>query len=296
MTTKSISLLFALAEAFIFVAQTFNVLLHRKDINGKSRIRFLVLIGSFIAFNLLNIIAPELLGLDSLKTRLFIHLGGFLITSNYLLYFIKEYRIFDHVLDSSNSRLAIILTLFASYISSFFLYGGSKTAREVLIILPIVISIIICLYTYLQNRKNKTDDRQAGFILFSVYFGIILMTSLPFIIHQNVCNEINIGLINGSFILLSGTYFYQLSIENRRQQEALLNYGYYEGQKDITKYGLTNREIEIADLILLDKTYLEIADSMFISIGTVTKHASNIFKKTGCKNREEFSKKFKQDS
>lgn len=291
MTAKNVSIVFAFAESFIFVAQFFNVLLRSKD---KSRIRFLILIASFIAFNFLNIIIPDLLGVGSNKTKLFTHLTGFLITSSYLLYIVREYEVFKFALNSINSRFGIILTLLASYISSFFIFGGSQVAREVLIALPIFISVSICVYTHVEYRKHKGNDQKNGYILFSAYVGMILMTSLPFIVHQNVCNEINIALINGAFLLLSGTYFYQLWKENYKQQEALINYGYFTDHRDIEKYDLTAREMEIAKLILEEKSYQEIASSVFISMGTVTKHASNIFKKTGCKNREEFQEKFKK--
>lgn len=293
MTAKNVSLLFAFAESFLLVAQIFNVILRSKD---KSRVRFLILIASFIAFNLLSVMIPDALGSDTFKTKLFTHLSGFLITSSYLHYIVKEYNVFDQILDTSNSLYGVVLTLFASFISSFFFLGTSYLAREVLITLPIIVSVAICIYTHIHIRKTRPIDRQTSFILYSAYVGVILMTSFPFVIHQNVCNEINVSLINGAFILLAGTYFYQLWQENRKQQMALIDYGYYADQIDIEKYDLTVRELEIARMILNEKSYQEIADSFYISIGTVTKHASNIFKKTGCKNREEFSKKFKQDN
>ena len=44
--------------------------------------------------------------------------------------------------------------------------------------------------------------------------------------------------------------------------------------------------------ILEDKNYKQIAKDLFIEESTVTKHASNIFKKTEVKNRGEFLKAF----
>ncbi|WP_240472165.1 helix-turn-helix transcriptional regulator [Christiangramia echinicola] len=55
---------------------------------------------------------------------------------------------------------------------------------------------------------------------------------------------------------------------------------------------LTRREFEIALFILSDTTYREIAKDLFIAENTVTKHASNIFKKTGVKNKKEFLFRF----
>ncbi|MFT6324360.1 MAG: DNA-binding CsgD family transcriptional regulator [Halieaceae bacterium] len=57
--------------------------------------------------------------------------------------------------------------------------------------------------------------------------------------------------------------------------------------------GLTRREIEIAMSVLSDRSYKEIGDDLFIAESTVSKHASNIFKKMNVSNRTEFLKRFK---
>ncbi len=51
------------------------------------------------------------------------------------------------------------------------------------------------------------------------------------------------------------------------------------------RYVLSPREVEIAALVLSGKSNLEIAAQAFISPETVKKHISNIYKKTGVKNR-----------
>lgn len=55
----------------------------------------------------------------------------------------------------------------------------------------------------------------------------------------------------------------------------------------VRQYGLTRRETEITQLILLGKSNAEIAGELFISETTVKKHVSNIFEKTGVGRREE---------
>lgn len=57
--------------------------------------------------------------------------------------------------------------------------------------------------------------------------------------------------------------------------------------------GLTRREIEIAMSVIGDKSYKEIGDDLFIAESTVSKHASNIFKKMNVKSRTEFLERFK---
>jgi DNA-binding CsgD family transcriptional regulator len=55
------------------------------------------------------------------------------------------------------------------------------------------------------------------------------------------------------------------------------------------RYGITPREREIIDHICAGRTNQEIADLLFISLATVKDHNSNIFRKTGVRNRVELN-------
>ena len=61
--------------------------------------------------------------------------------------------------------------------------------------------------------------------------------------------------------------------------------------QNIRLLGLTNREIEIAKLIVKGKTYREIANELFISEKTVTKHIQNMFEKATVSNKVGFINK-----
>jgi DNA-binding CsgD family transcriptional regulator len=60
------------------------------------------------------------------------------------------------------------------------------------------------------------------------------------------------------------------------------------------EYNFTNRENEIALQIIKGDSYKRIAENMFISYGTVRKHASNIFLKSNSNNKEDFIKNFRK--
>jgi DNA-binding NarL/FixJ family response regulator/anti-sigma regulatory factor (Ser/Thr protein kinase) len=61
--------------------------------------------------------------------------------------------------------------------------------------------------------------------------------------------------------------------------------------QNIRLLNLTNREIEIAKLIVMGKTYREIATELFISEKTVTKHIQNMFEKAVVSNKVGFINK-----
>ncbi|MFQ6029652.1 MAG: LuxR C-terminal-related transcriptional regulator, partial [Dehalococcoidia bacterium] len=50
-------------------------------------------------------------------------------------------------------------------------------------------------------------------------------------------------------------------------------------------HGLTDREHEVLRLVAMGMNNSEIADELFISVNTVTRHVTNIFTKTSTKNR-----------
>lgn len=60
----------------------------------------------------------------------------------------------------------------------------------------------------------------------------------------------------------------------------------------VQKYNISKREMDVILLICEGKTNKEIAEKLFISTDTVKDHNSNIFQKTGVKNRTQIAKLF----
>ena len=92
-------------------------------------------------------------------------------------------------------------------------------------------------------------------------------------------------VVNTSFFSITtieiDKYLFFLKYKNDFKRENLL-----------IQYHLTTKEMEIATLILQNHKYKKIADMVYIAEKTVSKHASNIFKKTQVKNKEHFLKNF----
>jgi DNA-binding CsgD family transcriptional regulator/predicted membrane channel-forming protein YqfA (hemolysin III family) len=239
----------------------------------------------------LYLITPEVLGLNNLKTQLLLHLSGYFVATTYFMYVVKEYEILDVVTNSRNLIHVLIIALLASSLTTFFILGKFELAKNTLITLPILMSIATCIFIHKQIIK-ASEITQHRFVLYTSYFGIVLMTSIPLLVSLKSCSEINITMINLPFALLALGYYYQLSKEKKQEFEALTNIGYFSNQVDLEAYGLTKRELEIAKLILENKSFKEIGDECSISTYTATKHASNLYQKVGCKSKEELIKKF----
>ena len=95
----------------------------------------------------------------------------------------------------------------------------------------------------------------------------------------------NIGLYAITIIEVDRYHYF---LEHKHKIQGSLTKGF-----KLKDYELTSREIEIAFLILDNKSYKNIAKNFTITEGTVSKHASNVFKKTGTTSKKEFLNKFK---
>lgn len=85
----------------------------------------------------------------------------------------------------------------------------------------------------------------------------------------------------------------ELRVDALQKRLLDLNLNPFEKQLDIEKLNkalqvpLTDREFEVLDLTIREKTNAEIADQLFISIRTVKFHLGNTYKKLGVSNRKE---------
>ncbi|WP_375577953.1 response regulator transcription factor [Marivirga tractuosa] len=92
----------------------------------------------------------------------------------------------------------------------------------------------------------------------------------------------------------TSTYGYLVKPYNERSLDVAINLAlnkFYQNDfkavNDDFLSNFTSREIEIIKLLAAGKSSSEIADILFISPQTVSKHRSNILKKSGCKSSTE---------
>jgi DNA-binding NarL/FixJ family response regulator len=99
----------------------------------------------------------------------------------------------------------------------------------------------------------------------------------------------------------TSTYGYLVKPYNERSLEVAINLAinkFYQNEfKGVNEDFLSNftvREIEIIKLLAAGKSSSEIANILFISPQTVSKHRSNILKKSGCKSSTELLHQYYQ--
>ncbi|WP_282143589.1 helix-turn-helix domain-containing protein [Cellulophaga baltica] len=265
--------------------------------------RFLFLGLLFIAYNATGGFLP----IDNFPgpfiLQYIITYGVAIILCVYIVYYLyKEYDIVVLKYNSSIRNLAIFSSV--SYIILFlvpYFVTGSLDSARFLFTIPISVAAIIFLFIFYRRISNPNNPN--AFILRRNRLSIVSVGSIALLPICTVIGDyqwITFTVMNLAFYAITtievDRYLYFIENNNKMYEVFALK----KKQKDevteskIFYEDLTRREIEISLSILSDLSYRNIAKDLFIAESTVSKHASNIFKKTGVKNRREFLKRFRK--
>lgn len=216
-------------------------------------------------------------------------------------YLYKEYDIVVLKFNSSIKNLSILASssFVILFLVPYFLTNSLKSAR---FLFTIPVSIFAFAFLFVFYRRISNPSNPNALILRRNKLSLISMTSIALLPICTVIGDyqwLTFTVMNSAFFSITiieiDRYIYFIKNSTRMYEVFALK----EKQKDqlierkIFYKDLTRREIEIALSILSDLSYRNISKDLFIAESTVSKHASNIFKKTGVKNRSEFLKQFR---
>ncbi|AKA35403.1 helix-turn-helix transcriptional regulator [Zhouia spongiae] len=221
----------------------------------------------------------------------------------YIVYYLyKEYDIVVLKFNSSIKNLAFLAS--GSYVVLFlmpYFLTDSLDAARFLFTIPI--SIIAFVFLIIFYRRISNPSNPNAFILRRNKLSMVSVASIALLPICTVIGDyqwITFTVMNLAFFAITAievdrylyfiennTRMYEVFALKKKQREESV-------ERKIIYEDLTRREIEVALSILSNLSYKKIAEELFIAESTVSKHASNIFKKTGVKNRREFLKRFRK--
>lgn len=265
--------------------------------------RFLILGLLFITYNLTGGLLPYDSFPGPFILQYIITYGVAMTLCVFIIYYLyKEYDIVVLKFNSSIRNLAIFTT--SSYIILFlvpYLLTNSLILARLLFTIPISVAIIIFLFMF-YNRISNPRNANAFILrrnkLSKISVGCIAL--LPICTAIGDYQWFTFSVMNMAFFAITAIEIdrYLFFIENNTRMYEV--FAFQKKQRDSTVQrkiiyeDLTRREIEVALSILSNLSYKNIAKDLSIAESTVSKHASNIFKKTGVKNRREFLKRFRK--
>lgn len=285
-----------------------NIVISRPQ--NRSRFEVLILLLLFLCYNFSAFFFPD----DSLSISVFQQMiigytTGMIALSYYYYYAIK---VLNLKLFKGKRFPIFLISLLTSFILvyglSYFITNDLKIAEKLFILIPIVIASFFLYNLGLVIKKEfkslKAKTLPIGITLIAIYLGCTVIMILPILIIFEVSQEFNFVFVNIALIITYLAYYNDYLFQIKIEHLFLQRMGYYiEPSSDIKikiltefkNFGLTSRELEIAFLITKKRKYSEIADELFISPKTVSKHASNIFKKTNALNKNEFYLKYRDE-
>lgn len=281
----------------------FTFYISRKKTHSSLR-RFLYLGILFIAYNATGGFLPVESFPGPLILQYIITYGVAIVLCIYIVYYLyKEYDIVVLKFNSSIKNLALFTT--GSYIILFlvpYFFTNSLDSARFLFTIPISFAAIIFLVIFYGRISNQSNPN--AFILRRNKLSIISVSAIALLPICTVIGDyqwITFTVMNIAFYAIAiieiDRHLFFLKNKNKLYEVFLFNKEHVNkvNESKIIYGNLTPREIEIAMSILSNLSYKKIANDLFIAKSTVTKHASNIFKKTNVRNRTEFINRFRSN-
>ncbi|MGB5943880.1 MAG: helix-turn-helix transcriptional regulator [Leeuwenhoekiella sp.] len=291
---------------FYLLIDTFIVLLtlyfSRKKTRSSLR-RFLYLGILFVAYNATGGFLP----IDDFPgpfiLQYIITYGVAIALCVYIVYYLyKEYDIVVLKFNSSIRNLAILasVSFVVLFLIPYFLTDSLNSAR---FLFTIPISAFAFVFLFIFYRRISNPSNPNPFIVRRNKLSMVSVASIALLPICTVIGDyqwITFTVMNLAFFAITAIeadrYLYFIENNNRMYEVFALKKKQRDEsvERKIIYEDLTRREIEVALSILSNLSYRNIAKDLFIAESTVSKHASNIFKKTGVKNRREFLKRFRK--
>jgi DNA-binding CsgD family transcriptional regulator len=302
-----ITLLYIIVELLVLLVLFAACISRPKD---ESRTRFFILTLLFLTYNLFSGLFPDdHYPIPLLLQNILAYTSGISLASYYFYYLVKELNIQgEKFFNAKLLFLSLIGIFLIGFVPMYLITGDVVLSKQTFIVLPLIITVYFCVRTIIfifnSTDRKKSHQRHHKILTFSGYFGIIFMASMPIVVFFGDYQTINIGLVNISFVLSAIAFLKAQLYQSRMEYNALKNIGYFSqdvvGEEleleplpsPILVVPLTEKEAEVAELIMENLTYREISERLFIAERTASKHASNIFRKTECKCKKEFIDKY----
>ena len=288
-----VTFIFIVLEFCMFIFQIFYYILRPKD---KSRLLYLLLLFLFQFYNITGGLFPDSkIDIPIPIQEMICYGSGFLMASFFPFYF---YKAFDLKSLRWHALFGVPLFLMLPYLVFFVLIyainGNLNVDIRFGMIVPLIYSLILLwvIFRAIRNKYEAERNKNKYMEEIALYCAVVPWASLAFfgLVEESQLLEVlftNTGLIVITIIFIVKSVK-QLRLEHDQLIELTINaVSPITFSKNCIQYALTNREIEIVQLIRQAFKYKEIGEKLFISELTVKKHLENICKKAGVSGRIE---------
>lgn len=257
----------------------------------------------FMYYIFWDIIKTSLMLRSIHRTASVLYLAAFAL---WALYYAKMiYAFLEIPMESNQRKYKIGIILLIIIFAAMLVHRVSGIMPKIFLSLYFLISLaslfIVINYTIFLLRKLKgiaDKEKRTAFLMLSVmmlfYFLFAILVLLGnfgefwFIFRTDMLVPILLDLVF-NLIMVFWALKYLNSLNGKEAPIQVSNESF---EKIAEDYQISKRELEIIKLVCEGKSNQEIADALFVSLGTVKSHLYNVYNKLGIKNRIQLTKLF----
>jgi DNA-binding CsgD family transcriptional regulator len=277
-----VTFILIILEALMFMHQ-YIFYLQKPD---KKRKFYLILLFLLIVYNIAGGLFPdESIKLSIVTQNILAYGAGFAMGCFFPYYF---YKAFDVRHLKFQATYGVFYFLVLPYLIFFCIVYPLVNNLDVAIYIGLLIPFIYAfymIYQILEAIKVTYKGRKAVDVIL-VYLAVCPWALMPLLAYAKVDQLTEVIFTNGGFVIVTVLFFRNMIQESREDYKALLEMKRMARPEpeilleNCKQYMLTPRECEITQLVCEGEKYKDIAEKLFISERTVTKHVQNIFRKT----------------
>ena len=280
-----------------------------KKRDSKSTNRFIWFTISLISYNFFSGIFPDTNIPIPLSIQYIVAYGVGLYTALYYVYYVYSEFDIGHLKFFTLRHLMIILisAFIFFFVLPLIIWQDIGIAKYSFIFIPVAVAIAFLVkistpLIELYKEKGGATNRFYRDRIATGYLTLLSIVLMPIIVALGDFQVVEQLTVNGGYFVLAVALIRINIYQDLKKEQFLHRLGYTDDAREakniailkyFSKLDLSKREIEVANLILEGKSYKQIGSYLFIAEGTVSKHASNIFKKAEVQNRREFERRFK---
>lgn len=193
----------------------------------------------------------------------------------------------QHRIPSYYKKIHYIISILLFVLTSISYFIDKVNHIENFVLFFLGISVVLSMLLIRMTKPQKSiAHREKTERVFAIIFLILVPISLlTNSITVKTGHHLKIGFtLPLIFILLAADKLF-----DDLSRLSLLKNKIIPIEKHFKNYSLSEREKEIAKLLVDGKTYKQISEDLFISLPTVKTHTSNIYKKCGVKSRHQLT-------
>ncbi|MDB5012810.1 MAG: hypothetical protein JWQ25_1012 [Daejeonella sp.] len=293
-----VTFIVVIIEAIMLIYQLFYYLFRPND---KRRLWYLILLFLLIFYNVTSALFPDPKLQLSLITQNILAYGSGFITASYMPFYL--YKAFDLRKLKFHAYYGVPLFFIAPFLVFFVVtYSLNKNIElttQYGFVIPFFYSIVLITgITRAVRSKLKEENDKTHFVEIAAIYGAIVPWSvLIVIVYFHVNQLFELALTNGGFIILTVIFMAHNISDARKEYDDLLDCRANEKSAmeafefNCQLHNLSDREIDVAKLMVQGLRYKSIAEKLNISDRTVSTHVQNIYLKTKVSNKIELIKK-----